>query len=66
MTSLMLKGRNLIARYIMPNLIRAQHALTSSFEVRMRRIDAVVRYARGNGLELGAAATRRRFRSEPE
>ena len=56
-TSAWMMVRNRIAMNVVPNVLLAQQALTRSFEVRMRRTEAVVRYARGFGLELGAAAT---------
>jgi len=55
--NLLMKARNAIAMRIVPNVLRAQEKVTQGFEVRMRRTEAVVRYARGEGLELGAAAT---------
>ncbi|MEO8548142.1 MAG: methyltransferase domain-containing protein [Sphingomicrobium sp.] len=57
MQPMWLKLRNLVAMRVVPNLLRAQSGLTGGFEARMRRTEAVVRYARGHGLELGAAAT---------
>ena len=54
---LWMKARNAVAMRIVPNMLRAQQSLTRGFEVRMRRTEAVARYARGSGLELGAAAT---------
>jgi SAM-dependent methyltransferase len=57
MQSLWMRARGAVAMRIVPNVLRSQIALTRGFEVRMRRTEAVARYAHGHGLELGAAAT---------
>jgi len=52
-----LKTRRVAVEHVVPRVLRAGVKLAQTFETRMRRTTAIARYARGAGLELGAAAT---------